>query len=322
MVKAAVMFVLFLGPYALLVSGVVQHPALYFSLWALQGFGIAGLGMNVMHDANHGAFSRHKWVNRTMSLVMNLLGGDAYIWRMQHNVLHHTFTNIQDADEDIIGPPLLRFSPHDPVKKVHRYQYIYAWFMYSLMTLIKVAYTDFKRAIHFYKTGLISKKTDYRNRIIQIAIGKVFYFTYMVVIPMIFAPTLWWAIAGFFLMHLITGFLLSIIFQSAHVMPSSEYPLPNEKGELENNWAVHQIRTTTNFSPRSRFFSWWIGGLNYQVEHHLFSHISHVNYRPLSKIVAQTAREYGIPYHCEPSFGHALVSHGSMLHQLGNPPQS
>jgi linoleoyl-CoA desaturase len=185
------------------------------------------------------------------------------------------------------------------------------------MTLIKLAYTDYKRAIRYHKMGLIKTQQELRSRIFKIVAGKVVYFGLILVLPMFFAPHFWWVIVGFLIMHLITGFLLSIIFQTAHVMPSSEYPLPDLDGKMNNNWAVHQLSTTTNFSPKSRIFSWLIGGLNYQVEHHLFSNISHIHYRKLSEIVSDTAREYGIPYHCQGSFVQALKQHGQMLYQLG-----
>ena len=312
------MFAFFLVPFAFILFASITNVWLFIGLWALMGLGIAGIGVNVMHDANHGSFSKNKKLNKVVSLVMNILGGDASIWRLQHNVLHHAFTNIHDADDDIIGPPMLRFSPHEPKKKVHRYQFVYAWVLYGLMTIIKVAYTDFKRAIKYRKMGLIKTRKEFVQRLIKISAGKLMYFGYILVLPMLFAPMPVWAvILGFLVMHMVTGFMLSIIFQTAHVTPSSEFPLPDEKGEMENNWAVHQLLTTTNFSPKSRFFSWFIGGLNYQIEHHLFANISHVHYRDISRIVADTAREFGIPYNVQPSFVKAVHSHGKMLYRLG-----
>lgn len=318
MIKTVAMLGLFFIPYALMFTDWVTSPWVYMLLWIGMGLGTAGIGVNVMHDANHGVFSKNKTFNKIAEYVMNLLGGDAAIWRMQHNVLHHSFTNIHEADEDIIGPPLLRFSPHDDKKDVHRYQHIYAWFLYGLMTIIKLTYTDFKRAIRYRKMELIKDNKELSSRILKIISGKIFYVTYMIAMPLIFAPFAWWlTLLGFLVMHIICGFILSIIFQTAHVMTTSEFPLPDEEGRIENNWAVHQMLTTTNFSPKSRIFSWFIGGLNYQIEHHLFAGISHVHYRDLSKVVAETAKEYGIPYHCQKNFVHALRDHGKMLYQLG-----
>lgn len=316
--KTIIMLLLFLGPFIIMLSGAVTGVWGFLLLWVIMGFGIAGIGVNTMHDANHGVFSRHKGFNKLVSLVMNIMGGDAAIWRLQHNVLHHSFTNIHGADEDIIGPPLLRFSPHDRKKGIHGYQHIYAWFLYGLMTLIKVAYTDFKRAVRYRKMNLIKTRKEFTLRLLKIGGGKLFYFGYMLLLPMLFVPfSPWIVLAGFLVMHLVTGFVLSIIFQTAHVMPSSEFPLPDGEGRMQNNWAVHQMLTTTNFSPKSRIFSWFIGGLNYQIEHHLFANISHVHYRDISRIVAETAREFGIPYHCQKNFAYALHNHGKMLYQLG-----
>ncbi len=311
------MLSLFFIPFILLF--VVSNAWLAIALWALMGVGIAGIGVNIMHDANHGSFSKHKFINNTVRLVMNMLGGDATIWRFQHNVLHHAFTNIHEADEDIIGPPMLRFSPHDKKRKMHRFQFVYAWFLYSLMTLVKVAYTDYKRAVKYRKIGLIRTRKEFIIRLVKISMGKSMYLAYILVLPLLFAPVApWLVIVGFLVMHVVTGVILSIIFQTAHVMPTTHFPAPDEDGQIEDNWAVHQMRTTTNFSPKSPIFSWFIGGLNYQVEHHLFANISHIHYRHISKIVASTALEFGIPYLCQPSFAKALKNHGKMLYQLGH----
>jgi linoleoyl-CoA desaturase len=310
------MLSLFFIPYGSLFT--VTQPWLFISLWVVMGIGVAGIGVNIMHDANHGSFAKNKFVNNSVRLIMNMLGGDATIWRLQHNVLHHAFTNIHEADEDIIGPPMLRFSPHDRMRKVHRFQFVYAWLLYCLMTLIKVAYTDYKRALRYRKIGLIRTRKEFGNRLLKISIGKLLYLTYILVLPLLFAPSApYMIVLGFLVMHFVSGVLMSIIFQTAHVMPTTEFPVPDGDGKIDDNWAVHQMRTTTNFSPKSKVFSWFIGGLNYQVEHHLFANISHIHYRQLSEIVAATAREFGIPYLCQPSFAKALQGHGKMLYILG-----
>ena len=245
-VKTVAMLALFAIPFIILLTGAVHNAFAFIGLWAIMGLGIAGIGVNVMHDANHGSYSKNKGINSFVGLVMNLLGGDSGIWRLQHNVLHHAYTNIHEADDDIIGPPFLRFSPHDDKKKAHKYQFIYAWFLYGLMTLIKVAYTDFKRAIRYRKMGLIRTKKEFIFRLGKIFLGKTVYFGYMLLLPFLLTSNPWLVIIGFLVMHLVTGFVLSIIFQTAHVMPSSDFPLPDENGEMKNNWAVHQLSTTTN----------------------------------------------------------------------------
>ena len=315
--KTGVMFLLFLLPFIILLSGLATHVLLYFGMWALMGIGTAGLGLNVMHDAIHGAYSKNKHVNKLMGMVLNLIGGHTEIWRLQHNVLHHTFTNIDGGDEDIFVTPILRFSPNQKLMGIHRFQHIYAWVLYGMMTMSKLV-NDVLRAFRYRKMGLIKSKEEFSKVLTDMFIWKAGYLILMVLLPLVLLTTPWWWVPiGFFMMHFITGFLLSIVFQSAHVMPECEFPLPDQEGHMDNNFVVHQLSTTTNFATGNKVLSWLIGGLNFQVEHHLFPTICHVHYRKISKIVAATAREFDIQYNSQKTFLLALVNHGRMLASLG-----
>jgi linoleoyl-CoA desaturase len=317
--KTVFMFSLYLVPFVLMLTGVVVNPWLIVPMWILMGLGIAGIGMGVMHDANHGSFSSNKFVNRMLGFSLNVLGGNATLWKMQHNVLHHTFTNIDGHDEDIDGRRLLRFSPHQKRKFMHRFQHIYAWGFYSLITVNWVLISDYFRVFRYRRKGLIKNDSELVGQVAQVAAWKVFYYCYALVLPILLVPVAPWIIVvGFFSMHIIAGFILGIVFQAAHVMTSTEYPQPDENNLMANNWAVHQIETTVNFAPRNRVFSWLVGGLNFQIEHHLFAGISHVHYKALSKIVAATSAEYGIQYRTHRTFWAALREHGRMLWRLGN----
>lgn len=314
-VKVFVMASLYFLPYIFMLTGVIYHEGLVIAMWAIMGFGMAGLGLNVMHDANHGSLSKNKKVNHIMSYTMNIIGGSSFMWKLQHNVLHHSFTNIEGSDSDMDHVPILRFSPHKKLLGVHRFQYIYAWFLYSMLTLSKLVVSDFTQLFKYERWGLI-KNT---NKIFySILAWKVFYVLYALVLPLIFinAPALI-IIAGFVLMHLIAGLTLSAIFQTAHIMPTSEFPLPDTNGHINNDWALHQMSTTCNYALKDPIFSWFVGGLNFQVEHHLFQSISHVHYRKLSKIVQQTASEFKIPYYHSKNFLEAVYQHTLMLKQLG-----
>jgi linoleoyl-CoA desaturase len=317
--KTIFMLSLFFVPYALMIGGVTNSYWLILGLWALMGVGKAGIGLSIMHDANHGAYSRYGWVNVSLGYLMNLIGGNALNWRIQHNVLHHSFTNIDGMDEDIDAGTLLRFSPHQPRRRFHRLQYIYAWFLYGLMTFMWVTTKDFRQILRYHREGLLASQNRTLAGAMSEAIAtKMLYFSYILALPLLFAPAPWWLLLiGFVIMHYITGLSLACIFQPAHVMPSSEYPLPDENGNVENHWAIHQLLTTTNFAPASRFFSWFVGGLNFQIEHHLFPNICHVHYKKISRIVRQTAQEFNLPYHVQPTFAHALWNHGRMLWVLG-----
>jgi len=296
----------------------VYSPWLLFTLFIISGFGSAGIGMGVMHDANHGSYSKNKQVNKYMGFTMNLLGASATVWKVQHNVLHHTYTNIKGADDDINPPFFLRFSPHTKRYWLHRFQHLYVWIFYGLSTLSWVISNDYIRINRYHKMGFFNKKNEFKIEILKIIGWKIVYFSFSLVIPLIMIPLApWIIILGFVSMHFVTGFFLTIVFQAAHVMPDNEFPLPDENGLILNDWAIHQLATTSNFSPRSRFFSWLIGGLNYQIEHHLLPNICHVHYKKLSRIVANTAREYDIPYHTKKTFISALWDHYLLLRQLG-----
>lgn len=315
--KTIFMFALFFTPYLLLLSGIITNPLVMIGMWMLIAFGKAGIGLSIMHDANHGSYSKRGWVNRFLGQTMNLVGSNAEIWKLQHNRLHHTFTNIEGADEDINAPGFLRFSPNKQHKNIHKFQFLYVWFFYGISTLNWITAKDFIQIARYKRTGLITAK-KYKKILWETILWKVIYFSYMLVLPLIFIPaSAWFIVLGFFIMHFTTGLLLSIIFQTAHVMPDCQFPMPDETGEMETNWAIHEMLTTTNFAPSSILFSWFIGGLNYQVEHHLFPSICHVHYKDISIIVAETAREYGVPYNTKRTFISALWDHTKLLYTLG-----
>lgn len=322
-IKTVFMFMLYFVPYAIIISGVFTSLTTLFFLCIIMGFGIGGIGLSVMHDANHGAYSSKPWINNLLGYSLNLVGASAFNWKLQHNVLHHTYTNIHEADEDISPRGVLRMHPDSSWKSIHRFQHVYAWFLYGLMTLVWVFIKDFVRIVRYNKLGLVKKqKADLRTEWIILIATKLVYFTYIFVIPALALPFLaWWQILiGFITMHYLAGFILAIIFQPAHVIDGTEYPMTDDNGQLENNWAIHQMLTTTNFANNSRAFSWYVGGLNFQVEHHLFPHVCHVHYRNISKIVKDTAVEFGLPYKNATTFLDALVGHARLLKQLGEKP--
>lgn len=316
-IKTISMYVMYLTPLVLLYTQATHNPWLNLLFWAVAGIGLAGIGLSIMHDACHGAYSKNRRWNKVLGMSLNIVGGYDKLWMLQHNVLHHSYTNVHGADEDIDAPPMLRFSPHAELKKMHRYQYIYAWFFYGLITLSWILMKDYIQVIRYKKKGLVSEK-EFPAMYAKMLAWKAFYFAYALVLPLLILPySTGFIIAGFLTMHFVGGMILSLIFQPAHVVPSSEFPLPDSTGKVDSNWAVHQMMTTMNFSPKSKWFSWYVGGLNYQVEHHLFHNISHVHYPAISKIVQATAEEFGVPYYTEKTFFGAIVKHGQMLRDLG-----
>jgi linoleoyl-CoA desaturase len=321
-IKTCCMFAAYLLPYLLVVSGMITGSWALLAALLVMSVGLAGIGLSVMHDANHGAYSRRPWINTLLGYSLNMVGANSFNWKMQHNVLHHTYTNVHDEDEDIGSRGVLRFTPHSQWKKMHRYQCIYAWFLYGMMTLAWMFVKDFVRIVRYHKSGLAKRHNAVISREWFILIfTKLFYVSYIVVIPILFSPLLWWQVLlGVFLMHYITGFILAIIFQPAHVIEGTEFPLPDDNNQLENNWAIHQLLTTTNFGNKSRWFSWYVGGLNFQIEHHLFPGVCHVHYRKIAGIVRTTALEFGLPYKSTETFLQALVKHFYLLKHLGLKP--
>jgi linoleoyl-CoA desaturase len=318
------MFLLYFLPYGLILGGAITHPLLLLLMVIIMSIGLGGIGLSVMHDANHGAYSKKSWVNTVIGYSLNLVGANAFNWKMQHNVLHHTYTNVHETDEDISPRGVLRMTPHSDWKPIHRYQHIYAWFLYGLMTIAWMVVKDFVRLKRYQNNGLAKKhKANITTEWIILLATKAIYVTYICILPLIFTTIPWWQILiGIFIMHYIAGFLLAIIFQPAHVIDGTEFPLPDNTNALENNWAIHQLLTTTNFGNKSRWFSWYVGGLNFQIEHHLFPNVCHVHYRKISDIVKGTANDFSLPYKSTKTFIGALAGHARLLKQLGQKPMA
>jgi len=323
-VKSLVMFLAYLIPYILIVTSAVTNPVALIALVILMSFGLAGIGLSVMHDANHGAYSKRNWINNAVGYSLNLLGANAFNWKIQHNVLHHSYTNVHEEDEDISPRGALRLTPYSQWKSIHRYQFIYAWFLYGLLTIVWIIAKDFSRLYKYQRNGMAkSHKANVLKEWIILIASKLVFVGYIFVIPFLYTDLAWWHILlGIVGMHYIAGFILAIIFQPAHVIEGTEFPLPDGNRMLETNWAVHQLLTTTNFGNNSRWFSWYVGGLNFQIEHHLFPNICHVHYRKIASIVKSTADEFGLPYKSFPSFKSALLGHARLLRQLGKKPNA
>ncbi len=317
--KSAAMITLYFAPFLMMLIGVADTLGLMYLMFSMMGLGLAGIGLCIMHDANHGAYSAKQKVNRMMGNTLNIVGGYAPTWRFQHNVLHHTFTNIEGMDEDIDPGGIMRFSPHSPRKKMHRFQFLYAWFFYGLMTFFWVTFKDFLQLQRYKQKGMLkAEKKSYNRLVLETALWKVVYYAYFFIPLFLLTDFPWWGIlSGFFLMHFIAGLLLGIVFQPAHVVNETKFPLPNEHHSIENGFAIHQLLTTQNFARNNRVLSWFLGGLNYQVEHHLFPNICHIHYRKIAPIVKQTAEEYGLPYMEQKTFSGAIVNHAKMLYKLG-----
>jgi linoleoyl-CoA desaturase len=249
---------------------------------------------------------------------MYLIGGNTFNWKIQHNIMHHTYTNIEGFDEDIEPKASLRLSKHTPLKKIHKLQYIYAFFLYCLMSISRIT-KDFSQLIKYNRAGITQKQgSSPQKEMIKLLLTKFFYLVLIIGLPLIFSGLSWWMVLlGFLVMHITAGLLMSTVFQMAHLVEEAEQPLPDENGVIGNEWTIHELETTANFSRKSTLFAWLIGGLNFQIEHHLFPNICHMHYKAISPIVEQTAKDFGVRYNQNKTFFTAIGSHIRLLRSLG-----
>ncbi|PBQ33702.1 acyl-CoA desaturase [Sphingobacteriaceae bacterium] len=314
-IKTFMLLALYIVPFVLILS-IPMNAWLALLCVIVMGIGIAGVGMGVMHDACHGAYSKRKWVNDLLAGSLYLLGSNVLNWKIQHNVLHHTYTNINGLDEDIDSKGPIRLSENTALKKFHRFQYLYAFFFYGLMTIVMLT-NDFTRLRRYAKMGLLtSQDKSLKKEFAKMFIRKVIYLSLIFGLPLWLTPfTFWQILLGFFIMHWVASIILSFVFQMAHVVEGASQE--DSTKDIEAGWHVHQLQTTSDFARDNWLLSWYVGGLNFQIEHHLFSGICHIHYRNLAFIVEKTAKDFNIPYNLKPSFRAALHSHIVRLKALG-----
>ncbi|MBI2270067.1 MAG: acyl-CoA desaturase [Bacteroidetes bacterium] len=315
--KTAILSALYIIPFILILT-IPMKGITALLLCAVIAIGMSGIGMSVMHDGGHGAYSDKKWVNKIMAKTMYILGGCVFNWNMQHNIMHHTFTNILGYDEDIEPRAVIRLSPHAPALKFQRFQHIYALFLYGMMSLSLVT-KDFRQLWLYYKKGVLKQQNaEPVAEFLTLFTTKVLYLFTAIVLPVLLTDFSWWQVLiGFLLMHFISGVIMSTIFQMAHIVEGADHPLINVEGNIDNEWVIHQLYTTSNFARNNALLNWFIGGLNFQIEHHLFPNISHVHYPAIAPIVEKTAYEFGLPYNMKPTFFGALKSHLRTLKEFG-----
>jgi linoleoyl-CoA desaturase len=315
--KVVLLMTLFLAPLVILL--LVPMSAWWaLGLAMLMGVGMAGVGMSVMHDGLHGASSGRSWVNDLLGGTMYVLGSDAFTWKVQHNGAHHTHTNVTGVDQDIDPPALLRFSEHAPLRRVHRFQHIYAFFFYGLLTLVKLG-NDFFTLRRIARSGDARYKGRHYGRDLAVMVlVKSLHLLVFIGLPLWLTDLSWWQVlTGFVVMHFTCSVILGTVFQLAHVVEGAQQPMQDAGGVIHSDWAVHELLTTADFAPGSRWLTWYTGGLNYQVEHHLFPAISHLHYPAIARIVESTAAEFGIPYNVKRTMAEALRSHVLRLRHLG-----
>ena len=281
------------------------------------GFTFASIGFSVMHDANHGSYSTKPWLNDLLGLSANALGASAYFWKQKHNIIHHTYTNVDGIDDDIEKSLIIRQCETQKWVPAHKVQHLYLVPVYALSSIFWLFFMDFAKYFSRKIYTTEAWKLTTKNHIIFWA-TKVSYLTFYIIIPILvwgFGPWL----LGFLVLHASMGLTLSLVFQLAHVVENTEFESValDETKHVETAWAEHQLKTSSNFAMNNAVISWCVGGLNFQIEHHLFSRVCHVHYPQISAIVKQTALEYGVSYLCHANLQQAFLSHVNMVGKLG-----
>ncbi|MBS0604159.1 MAG: acyl-CoA desaturase [Verrucomicrobia bacterium] len=303
--------------YALLLSG-FGGPVGFFLSFVAFGFMISIGTMNISHDAQHGAYAKTNPGNRILSLLMDLFGASSFYWKKEHTIDHHTFTNIDHHDADLGVPYVLRLCPNAPRKWFHRFQHIYAPFLYAMNLIRWVYYSDTKRIWNIIKLRNKAPGNPSDMEIFLLIAFKFIHIFLFVAVPIMILPFAWWFIVlGYFTFLATAGLVLTVIFQLAHIVENVAFPLPNEEGKIDNSFLKHQLATTANFAMDSRLANFLFGGLNFQVEHHIFPHVCHTHLRKIAPIVRSTAHEFGLPYNENPTFMAAIASHFKTLKKLG-----
>jgi linoleoyl-CoA desaturase len=315
LVKALFILALLVGSYAALLCWARAWWEVALTAGLLSQ-AIVLVGFNVMHDGGHGSFSRHAWVNRLTRRSLDLIGGSATLWKVKHAMLHHTYTNLDELDDDIDTNGLLRLHTSQPLKRHHRYQVLYALPLYSLLSIHWVI-SDFTE----FFSGRVGRHVQPRPHGLRdtlIFLGfKLNFLLLALGLPLALHP---WPNVLIVLLsvQLVVGFTLSLVFQLAHVVDLVDMPAPDASTKrMTEEWAAHQLRTTADFAADNRLVSWYCGGLNRQVVHHLFAGVSHVRYRHLLPVVRQTCGQFGVRYRSYPSVFAAIRGHLRQLAALG-----
>lgn len=316
--KSFVILGIYLVPFILiLTTSMSTWTAL--GLTIIMGIGEAGVGMSIMHDGVHHAYSSKKWINNLASATMFLLGSNIFNWKIQHNIKHHTFTNIFKYDPDISNINIIRLCQYGPYKKYHRYQHFYAFPLYGLMTFARL-FGEIGVLLGYNREGITEElNVNPTWQLVKLVAIKIVYLTVIIGLPLWLTDYAFWQILlGFIVLHLTAGMIMSTVFQMAHVVEGTEQFLTDKNHHIEGDWLVHQLRTTSDFGRKNGLFSWYIGGLDFQIEHHLFQNICHVHYPAISNIIKKTAEEYGFTYNLKNNVFSALASHFRRLKELGN----
>lgn len=312
--KTGLMLFLFFSAYTLPYLLSLNIWGILFAA-SLAVFSGLGLGMSVMHDANHGVFSENEKVNKVFGAVLYLLGGNVFNWKKQHNDDHHMGTNINGEDPDMESQGYLRLSLEQPWKPIHQFQAYYAVAVYACVSLYRFFAKDFIQMNEYMKKSSLSSGEKKKEQMILYS-TKILYSFFWLALPLVYWKGPWWYVLVFFItMHALSSVVMTIVFAVAHLVPKAETLVSEEL--QKDPWVVHQLKTSCNFGTKNRFLRWYMGGLTHQKEHHVFPRISHIHYKDIEIYFRAICRKISIPYIEYSGFWKAVAAHFSLLHSLG-----
>jgi len=311
--KALLILVWFLASY---VGMLAASDATFVLVAAVSaGLALAGLPFNVQHDGGHGAFSDLRRLNSAAAGMLDFVGMSSYLWRWKHNLLHHQSPNVNGRDDDIDGQPLLRLHPDQQLRPWHRYQHIYCWPLYSLLTLKWLAVSDFHEAISG-RIGTFPFPPMSHLEKCRFWLSKVQFAVWALAIPVLIHG---WAtgLAFFLVFEMTGGFVAAVCFQLAHCAEGAAQH--SEEAAASMAWDELQLSAAVDFrAPRG--LAWFLGGLNHQLVHHLFPGVRHTLYSQIAGIVGDEAEKWGRRYATESSMARQIGSHYRFMRQLGRGP--
>ncbi len=274
------------------------------------------VAFNISHDANHFSISDNKKVNHILSYTLDLIGASSHLWRIAHNLEHHSFINVEGVDPSVEGYGVMKLTPETEHKKQYKYQYLYVFFIYSLSTLNFVLTKDFKLINDFKKRGHTFKT----SKVLEIIFFKLVYYSYMFVIPILLLDVSFFQVLFVFIIgHVIIGLTLALVFQCGHLTNEAEYPHVHD-GKISSSWIKHVIQTTGDFGKNQKLLTWLCGGINIHAIHHIYPHICHIHYKEVSAILKEIVESHNLKYREIPTFGMAIRSHIKLLKKLGAKP--
>ena len=310
--KAAVIVLWFALSYGALLLAPTFAAALLAALSV--AFAASALGFGVFHDANHHTLFQRASLNlRAARFCSVLLGPSRHFWVHKHQGLHQRQPNVIGWDDDLETRGRLRFSPACTWEPRFRRQELKALCYYGLNTVEWLFWKDLRCLFGGRLNKWHALQLNKQERT-EFLVCKALYVLLFVLPPFLVLP-LAWAVAAFVLFHFVLSWVLAVVFQLAHLTPGMEF----DGVRAGDDWALHQLRTTADFATGSRLATWFTGGLNHQIEHHLFPNVAHTHYPGLRPIVRAIAERHGVQCHDLGSIMSALRQHFALLQMLGRP---